>query len=130
MASSPSESEAKTAKAGLATESSVAFALQELTVCWSQAYEAMTRGDLQGVAALLDQAEHQLEPAGDGSHDSEHESRLRNQAVSAYGRLQHAMKSGLTGLRDELGQTRRGAKAMRGYGGAVADLGTRVTRHA
>jgi len=98
-----------------ATDSSVAFALEEMIACWTQAHEVMTRGDLQSVASLLDQADRQLQAAGSGQSDSPDEARLRQRAVTAFGLLQHAMQSGLDGMRKELGQARRGAKALRGY---------------
>jgi len=109
-------------------DSSVAFALQELTACWNQAYEAMTRGGLQTVAGLLDQAEMQLAAAGDGQTDSAKDAALRSQAVSAHGRLRHAMRAGLDSIRDELGKTRRGQKALRGYGGADDRIGGRIAK--
>lgn len=114
-----------------AEPSPVAFALQELTACWSQAYEAMTRGDLIAVAHLLDEAQLQLATAGDGRDDTANEAHLRSQAASAHGRLQHAMKAGLDGLREELARVRRGAKALRGYGqpGALVD-DSRLTKQA
>ena len=98
-----------------ALDSTAAFALRELAACWSQAYEAMTRADLQSVADLLDLAEGHLAAAGDGGSDTAEERELRREAASAMGRLRHAMTSGLDGLRRELGDTRRGARALRGY---------------
>ena len=39
------------------TASPVAFALQELTACWNQGYEALVRGDLERVQSLLELAD-------------------------------------------------------------------------
>ena len=111
-----------------ASQSDVAFALQELIACWSQAHEAMTRGELDAVAGLLDQADVQLAAAGDGADDTPAEQKLRQQAATAYGVLQHAMKAGLKGIREELGKHRRGKKALRGYDRTENDAGSRVTR--
>jgi hypothetical protein len=119
MASSPRKTIIAAGKAA-ATDSTTAFALQELIACWGQAQEAMMRGDLQCVKDLLDQTDAQIADVGDGSNDTPEEADLRRRASSAYGLLQHAMKSGLNGIRDELGQTRRGAKALRGYNKATA----------
>lgn len=110
--------------------SAVAFALQELTACWSQAYEAMARGDLHAVAALLDQADAQLAAAGDASADSAAEAGARSRAASAHGRLQHAMRAGLDGLREEIGRSRQGQKALRGYGQHGLRVGDGVTKRA
>ena len=102
-----------------ATDSSVGFALQELAACWNQAHEAMSRGDLKSVMLLLSQAEEHLLSAGDSSNDTPDENAQRRRAAVAFGLLEHAMEAGLTGLRQEIGQTRRGAKALRGYGHAA-----------
>lgn len=110
--------------------SAVAFALQELTVCWSQAYEAMTRGDLHAVAALLDRAGEQLAAAGDGRGDTAAEAGLRSRAASAHGRLQHAMRAGLDGLREEIGRARQGQKVLRGYGQSGLRVGDGLTKRA
>lgn len=99
---------------------SAAFALQELAACWDQGYEALARGDLERVAALLDLAQEHLAKAGDASHDSPRETALRSAAAAANGRLQHGMKAGLVALRDELARARTGGKALRGYGDSVA----------
>ncbi len=120
MASSPRD----------ATAAPVAFALQELIACWDQGYEALTRGDLDRVQALLDVADDHVARAGDGRSDSPAEAKLRNDAASARGRLEHGMKAGLVGLQDELARTRRGAKALRGYGNPLLGLGGNVTRDA
>lgn len=98
-----------------ATDSSVGFALAELIACWTQAYEAMGRGDLQSVTSLLDLADVQLVEAGNGDNDTPDETKLRQRAATAYGLLQHAMKSGLKGINKELGQTNQGMRALRGY---------------
>jgi hypothetical protein len=111
-----------------ASQSDVAFALQELIACWSQAHDAMARGELDAVAGLLDQADVQLAAAGDGAEDTPEERRLRQQAATTYEVLQHAMKAGLSGLREELGKHRRGKKVLRGYDRTENDAGSRVTR--
>ena len=98
-----------------ATDSSVGFALQELIACWTQAHDAMSSGDLHSITSLLDQADLQLAAAGNGDADTPSEAALREQAVKAYGLLQHAMKSGLDGIQKEIGQTHRGKRALRGY---------------
>lgn len=79
----------------------------------------MTRGDLKSVSLLLSQAEEHLLSAGDGSNDTPDETDQRRRSVVAFGLLEHAMEAGLTGLRQEIGQTRRGAKALRGYSHAA-----------
>ena len=125
MASSPRSDRHQ---ADPATDTEVAFALQELTACWTQAFEAMGRGELGAVASLLDQADAHIATAGDGTHDSPTEADLRTQCAQAHALLQHAMQSGLDGIKTELGQLRRGAKALRGYDRAEADLGRRLER--
>ena len=114
MASSPSKADQQANESAIA-ESSVGFALEEMIACWSQAHEAMHRGDLQSVESLITQADLQLPIAGDGQSDTPSEARLRQRAASAYGVLRHAMEAGLTGIRKELSQARRGQKALRGY---------------
>jgi hypothetical protein len=113
---------------GALEQSDVAFALQELNACWSQAYADMTRGQLDSVAGLLDQAEQHLTAAGDGRGDSPAEAKLRRQAASSHALLQHAMRVGLDGIRDELGKHRRGKRALRGYDRTESDAGSRVLR--
>lgn len=111
-----------------ATDSSVAFALQELIACWSQAHEAMGCGDLNLVGDLLDQADSQLASAGDGTGDTPEEAALRQRAVTAYALLQHAMKSGLDGIQKELGHTHRGKRALRGYVQAAGRVDGRLIK--
>ncbi|MBX3462682.1 MAG: hypothetical protein KF830_05900 [Planctomycetes bacterium] len=108
MASSPAEPESK-----------VGFALQEAAVCWEQAFEALARGDLDQVDALLAIAAEHVAAAGDGSGDTPAEALLRQTALGAFGRLHHGMLAGLDGLRGELGRIRQGARALRGYGSAA-----------
>ncbi|MBM4060578.1 MAG: hypothetical protein FJ265_05715 [Planctomycetes bacterium] len=119
MASSPAERPA--------AQSSLAFALQELTACWDQGYEALSRGDLDRVAALLDLADDHLRalPAegGDGA-----EAGLRERAVAARGRLEHAVQTGLGGLRDELVRVRQGSRVLQGYRRGLAGRGQRVEK--
>ncbi|MFM1870956.1 MAG: hypothetical protein RL398_378 [Planctomycetota bacterium] len=98
-----------------ATESPAVFALRELIVCWDQGYEALARGDLDRVDALMAIAEERLEAArrgGDLPGD------LLLEAASARARLEHGMRAGLDGLRDELSRARHGERALRGYGSA------------
>lgn len=110
-----------------ATSSDTAFALRELNTCWAQAYEALTRGDLDRVTQLLNQADLQVATAGNGDHDDEVEAALRKQAMSTFALLRQAMQSGLTGLRDEIAHSRRGKKALRGYDHAARGAGRRLT---
>lgn len=114
MASSPPNLRDEHADSAVA-ESAIGFALQEVAACWNQAHEAMSRGDLQSVTALLDQADQLLPSVGDGNDDSPEEARWRQRAATTYGLLQHAMQAGLDGIRTELGHARRGAKALQGY---------------
>lgn len=120
MASSPTEP-------GLSTASPRAFALGELIACWNQGYEALARGDLDGVAALIDLADESLAQMTSGP-DTPEEAALRGQALSARGRLEHGMRAGLQGLSTELATTRRGTKALRGYGDATRALGGRLEK--
>ena len=106
-----------------------AFALQELTACWNQGYEALVRGDVERVGALLDIAQDHVAATGDASDDSTVEAALRRDATASHLRLQHAIKAGLTGLQDELARTRVGGKALRGYG-SPARVGNHVARDA
>lgn len=105
----------------------VAFALQEIAACWNQAYEALARGDVDGVADLLDLAGARLDAVGTGAHDTPAEAELRREAHGAFGRLQAGMKAGLVGLGEELVKTRQGAKALRGYGHLGGAPVSRVT---
>ena len=112
----------------VATASPVAFALQELIACWDQGYAALANGDLEQLAELMALADEHLAAAGDGSKDGPHEARLRNDAQSSRGRLEHGMRSGLDGLAAELTRVRQGAKVLRGYGNASVGLGANVAR--
>lgn len=127
MASSPPNSTRHEGEAA-ATDSAVGFALQELSACWSQAHEAMTRGDLKSVTLLLNQADEHLRIAGDGTNDTPEEGAQRRRAATAYGLLENAMETGLAGLRSEIGKTRRGAKALRGYGNAAGNKNGRLLK--
>ena len=129
MASSPPD---RTEAIEPATASPVAFALEELTVCWTQAYEAMARGDLDRVTGLLDLAQAQVPAAGDGRADSPEEAALRRRAHTAFGLLRHAMNEGMTAIREELGRARKGQKALADYGGRRpirGGVGARLTRN-
>lgn len=125
MASSPRRD---TPADAIAEQSDVAFALQELNACWGQAYAGMLRGELDTVGNLLDQAEPHLAAAGDGRGDSVEEARLRRHAASSHALLQHAMRAGLDGIREELGKHRHGQRALRGYDRSECDAGSRVLR--
>lgn len=129
MASSRSNTRAKPGD-DPAVATDVAFALQELNACWSQAYDAMTRGELKAVAGLLTAADAYLDAAGEGLDDNPAEQALRRHAASTFGLLQHALEVGITGVRDELGRHRRGRKALRGYDRSDRETGGRVTRDA
>jgi hypothetical protein len=118
MASSPSE-----------PPTPVAFALQEVAACWDQAYEALTRGDVDGVASLLDIAAGHVVAAGDGQADTPAERALRQQAQGAFGRLRGGMKDGLEGLQGEIVRARQGAKVLRGYGDAAGAAVSSVLKH-
>ena len=122
MASSPAE------RSPTATTSPRAFALQEAIACWDQGYEALTRGDLDGVRDLLDIAEAHLANVGAAATDSAEEARLRDLAGSSRGRLEHGMKAGLHALEQELARARQGAKALRGYGDPTLRLGGNVEK--
>lgn len=108
----------------------VAFALQELIACWNQGYEALVRGDLDRVQALVDIADDHVPTAGDGTADSAAEAALRQEAILARGRLEHGMKAGLAGLQDELARVRRGGQVLRGYANPLGRIGESVTRDA
>ena len=126
--SSPAEHDGPTVAAATTTASPIAFALQELIACWDQGYEALARGDLDRVAALMDLADDHVVMAGDGRGDGPDEARLRNCAATSRGRLEHGMRAGLDGLRDEMARTRQGAKVLRGYGNPTLGLGSNVAR--
>jgi hypothetical protein len=113
-----------------ATPSPIVFALQELTACWNQGYEALARGDLDRLGALLDLADDHVLAAGDGRADGPDEARLRDEAMTARGRLDHGMRAGLAGVAEELAQTRRGAKVLRGYGQSALGVGEHLQRDA
>ncbi|MBL8751064.1 MAG: hypothetical protein JNK78_18035 [Planctomycetes bacterium] len=112
----------------LRTTASATFALQEVIACWNQGYEALAQGDIERVTALLEIAEDHLANAGAGEADTPEQANLRDQARAARGRLEHGVKAGLDAIRAELGQTRRGAKALRGYGDASRRLGGNVEK--
>lgn len=123
MASSRTETPA-------ATASPTTFALQEVTACWNQGYEALVRGDLERVAALLEIAGDHLPNVGSGHDDNEVQAAHRRAAAQACGRLEHAMRAGLDGLQRELARTRHGGKALRGYADPTGAVGTRVRQDA
>ena len=108
---------------GSAADSPVAFALQEVTACWDQGYEALARGDLERVAVLMDIADDHLLRAGEVATDGPAEAKLRTEAVAARGRLEHGMRGGLDGLRDELARVRQGVRTLQGYKDPQAGLG-------
>lgn len=120
MASSPADRSA-------ATPSPRTFALRETIACWNQAYEALARGDLVGVAALLDIADEHLATTR-GADDTPSESRLRDEALSARGRLEHGVRAGLDAVAAELAQVRKGERALRGYGDPTLRLGGHLQR--
>lgn len=135
MASSPAEratapSRGPSAESASPAATPVAFALQELTACWNQGYEALVRGDLDRVQALVDIADDHVPNAGDGTSDSAAEAALRHEALAARGRLEHGMKAGLAGLQDELARARRGGQVLRGYANPLGGIGDSVTRDA
>jgi hypothetical protein len=126
MASSPADRGATPAAAAM--PSATAFALQELIACWDQGYEALARGDLERVQALLDIADDHLRALPGHACDTATETALRAQAIAARGRLEHGMHSGLDGLQQELTRLRQGAKVLQGYGNASVGLGGNVAR--
>jgi hypothetical protein len=103
-----------------------AFALQELEVCWDQCYEALARGDLDRVAALLDVADEHLRDLPAPADDSAELAELRGRATAASGRLGHGMRAGLDGLRDEIGRARVGQKMLQSYGDPTRGIGGRI----
>ncbi len=125
MASSPADPGERIAAAG-----TVAFALRELAACWDQAYDALCRGDLERVGALLDVAHEHVVTAGDGTHDGAGEARSRRDALAARGRLEHGMRAGITAVADELARCRAGGKVLRGYASPGHGVGDHVTREA
>ncbi len=108
----------------------LAFVLQELATCWDQGYEALVRGDLERVEALLGIADDFTAKLAQADLGSRKLSELHRKAQAARGRLEHAMKSGLTGLREELRKTREGTRALSGYRHGAQELGRRVERDA
>ena len=122
MASSPADSHP--APAG-----PVAFALQELITCWNQAYEALLAGDLDRVHGLLEVADdHTAALAAHAGDDPASNAPLRQQADAARGRLEHGMRAGLQGLREEMVRARQGARVLQGYRDPNHRLGGRVAR--
>ena len=117
MASSPTE-----------LDSPVAFALQEVAVCWNQAYEALAQGDVDRLAALMAIAGDHVAVAGSGDGDSPAEAALRKEAQDAFGRVRHGIEVGLDGLAEELAKSRQGAKALKGYGNVGGAPASRVSR--
>ncbi|MCA8949957.1 MAG: hypothetical protein KDE27_10675 [Planctomycetes bacterium] len=117
MASSPSDP-------------NTSFLLQELTACWDQGYEALARGDVARAEALVAIADEQLAKLQPAERDTATEGELRRTADAARGRLEHGVRSGLAGLRDELRRVRQGGRALQGYKLAPAQLGDRVHRDA
>ncbi|MEO6596710.1 MAG: hypothetical protein ABIP94_18340 [Planctomycetota bacterium] len=111
-----------------ASLTSTAFALQEITACWDQGYEALARGDLDRLQALMGIAQEHLAGLACATRDSAIEATLRNAATSARGRLEHGVRAGLQGLGDELTRTRQGTKALRGYSDASRRLGGNVEK--
>jgi len=122
MASSPADP-ARTPPA-----TTTGFALQELIACWDQGYEALARGDLDRVQALLDLADDHLRSLPDHTTDGPTETQLRTEAVAARGRLEHGMRAGIDGLTQELGRVRQGAKVLHGYGAVSRDNGSRLEK--
>ena len=126
MASSPADRGATPVAAAM--PSATAFALQELIACWDQGYEALARGDLDRVQALLDIADDHLRALPGHAADTATETALRAQAIAARGRLEDGMHSGLDGLQQELQRLRQGAKVLQGYKPMQSDLGNRLEK--
>ena len=126
MASSPADRGATATAA--ATPSATAFALQELIACWDQGYEALARGDLERVQALLDIADEHLRALPGHTNDTAEETALRAQAITARGRLEHGMHAGLDGLQAEMQRLRQGAKVLQGYKLQPPGVGDRIAK--
>lgn len=110
--------------------SPAAFALQEVIACWDQAYEALTRGDLDRVHELLDLVDERLPYLPPATADGPAEATLREQAQAARGRLEHGLRAGLDGIGGELAKARNGARVLKGYGAPGRTLGGRVESRA
>jgi hypothetical protein len=110
------------------TPADIAFVLQELTACWDQSYEALARADLDRVAALMARADEHVARLADARITGDELRRLHRQALAARGRLEHGMKAGLDGVRQELRRTRDGTRALSGYRDNTRDLGGRIAR--
>ncbi|MCR9245001.1 MAG: hypothetical protein NXI31_08205 [bacterium] len=112
------------------TESPTTFALQELIACWDQGYEALARGDLERVTALLTIADGQLRGLAAQDDDTPSESELRERAMTSRGRLEHGVRAGLQSVGQELGKVRQGSRALDGYKAPITDRIPRVERDA
>jgi len=88
------------------------FAHRELIACWDQAYSALTQGDVDRVAALMELADEHLDTARNGGQLPED---LLQEAAAARARLEHGMRVGMEGMVEELAKVRRGGKALKGY---------------
>lgn len=133
MASFPTEpniGSAKESTAGSTTPSATAHILQELTACWDQGYDALTRGDLERVAGLLAIVDQHLDGLQPPEADDDDERKLRQAAVAARGRLEHGIHAGLDGVRSELHGARKGRRALAGYRTPAGGVGDRVQRDA
>ena len=108
--------------------STVEFALQELIACWDQSYEALARGDVDRVRALLEVADDHVVNAGNGAGDSPAAAQLRLAAATSRGRLEYGMRAGMSGVQDELAKHRVGSKVLRGYGNTTLGVGSNVSR--
>lgn len=97
-------------------------ALRQVTQLYDQAYEALARGDLDRVTALLLQSETMLQEAQQATIDPVTHAR----AIEAHGRLHAAMQRLHGEMGGELAQVRQGQRALRGYSGHRGDIGRRV----
>ncbi len=126
MASSPASPIAGVTE----TPDGVEFALQECTVCWDQACDALVNGDFDRVTALLDIAESHLATIRDLSRQASVDAKLYASATAARSRLEHAMRDGLEGLHDAIVKARQGSKVLHGYNNLGPLVGNRVTSQA
>lgn len=126
MASSPAD---PASRATLGTVGPVEFALQECTICWEQACDALTNGDFERVTGLLDVADDHLQTIHD-SGTQVVDARLYAAATAARSRLEHAMRSGLDGLHEALSRARQGGKVLQGYNNLGQQVGGKVTSRA
>ncbi len=101
--------------------------LARISDAYNQALEAILRDDIERVESLLQLCEQDLIGLQDAARDNVVEQGLRDQAITAYGRLLDALKQARTVTLGELEKIQIGKQLLARYGGRSDPTGTNVS---